>query len=332
VLNGRYERMRPETTERVMQAIAQLGYTPNQLARQLKTGNVAMIGLIVPSVANPFWGAVARHVEEAAQLYGYQTLLCNGERNPEHEQRYSEILWSSGVRGIIFGSSTLSFDHIIPLTEKGMQVVAFDRRAQSSDKVVVDSVSMDNVFGARLAVNHLLELGHQRIGFLSGPLATVSRLDRLEGYHQALRDAGITPDPELIWQGAAVNSFGDIEGFELGRAGTHTLLSLPNRPTALLAVNDMYAFGAYAGARDLGLRIPESISIVGFDDLVPLTEITVPALTTVRQPLSEMMRSAVELLIGRLEKTHTGSPEQVTMKPEFVLRASTSLLHSIKEL
>ncbi|MBO0795878.1 MAG: LacI family DNA-binding transcriptional regulator, partial [Ktedonobacteraceae bacterium] len=190
VLNGRLDRMRPETTKRVLNAIAKLGYTPNQLARQLKTGYVPIIGLIVPSVANPFWGVVARSVEEAAQAYGYQTLLCNAERDPGREQRYAETLWSSGIRGVIFGSSPLSFDHIAPLAKRGLQIVAFDRQMQSADQVIVDSVGVDNVLGTRLAVKHLLDLGHRQIGFLSGPIRTISRLDRLAGYRAALQEAG----------------------------------------------------------------------------------------------------------------------------------------------
>lgn len=327
VLNERYDRMRPETTERILQAIAQLGYTPNQLARQLKKGNVSMIGLLVPSVANPFWGALARHAEEAALTYGYQVLLCNTERNPEREQRYADVLWSSGVRGVILGSSTLSFDHLVPFVDKGLHIVAFDRHAQSTDRVLVDSVEMDNVLGARLAIEHLLASGHQRIGFLSGPLRTVSRLARLEGYRQALTDARMTLDPALIWQDTSTRAFGDSESVELGRTGAHALLNRPDRPTALLAVNDMYAFGAYAGARDLALRIPEDVSIVGFDDIVPLAEIAAPPLTTIRQPLAEMMQVAIELLIGRLEKTDTDPPRQMTMKPELIIRGSTSPHH-----
>jgi len=324
VLNGRLDRMRPETTERVMKAMEQLGYTPNQLARQLKTGNVPMIGLIVPSVANPFWGAVARNVEKAAQSLGYQLLLCNAERDPEREQRYAEAMWSSGIRGVIFGSSPLSFDHLVPLAHRGLQVVAFDRQSQSADQVVVDSIGVDNTLGARLAVNHLLAEGHRRIGFLSGPIRTVSRLDRLAGYQAALKSTGVEPDPTLIWEGASISAFGDIEGVEMGRDGARILLSRPERPTALFTVNDMYALGAYAGARDLGLRVPEDVSVVGFDDLVPLTEISVPMLTTVRQPLPQMMCEAVELLIGRLSKARTGPPEHVIIEPELIVRESTA--------
>ncbi|HEY4383964.1 MAG TPA: LacI family DNA-binding transcriptional regulator [Ktedonobacteraceae bacterium] len=324
VLNERFDRMRPETTDRVIQAITQLGYTPNQLARQFKTGNVPIIGLIVPSVANPFWGAVARDVEEEAQTYGYQILLCNAERDPVREQRYMELLWSSGIRGVIFGSSPLSFDHLALFAKKGLQVVAFDRQTQSADQIVVDSVSINNVLGAQLAIRYLIKLGHRRMGLVSGPIRTVSRLDRLAGYRLALIEAGIEPDSDLIWEAASISAFGDIESAELGRIGARALLNHVDRPTALFTVNDMYAFGAYIGARDLGLRVPEDVSIVGFDDLLPLAEIVSPPLTTVHQPLREMMRSAVELLMSRLEKTRTGPVEHLTVTPELVLRASVA--------
>ncbi|MBX6764827.1 MAG: LacI family transcriptional regulator [Rubrobacteraceae bacterium] len=323
VLNGRLDRMRPETSERVLRAIEQLGYTTNQLARQFRTGRVLTIGLIVPSVANPFWGYVARSVEEAASAQGYQVLLCNAERDPNCERRYAETLLASGVRGVIFGSSPLSFDHLAALAQRGLQILAFDRRIQHADEVVVDSVGIDNVLGAKLATTHLIGLGHRRIGLLSGPIRTVSRQDRLKGYQKALQEADIEIDQQLIWEGKPISGFGDAESAELGRLGAHELLSLPNRPTALFAINDMYALGAYAGAQELGFRIPEDLSIVGFDDLSPFAAIATPPLTTVRQPIQQMMRIAVEYLIGRLEKTRSSPPEQLIAAPELIVRKST---------
>lgn len=314
--------MRPETCERVRRAVEQLGYTPNRLARQFRTGHARAFGLVVPSVANPFWGFVARGVEKAALERGYQVLLCNAERDRDREAAYAHTLLDSGVRGVIFGSSPLSFDHLGPLTDRGLRIVAFDRSAADSD-LVVDSVQIDNVLAARLAIAHLTGLRHRRIGFLSGPIRTVSRRDRLAGYRRALTEAGIEPDDELVWEGASLTSFGDAEGTELGRAGAHQLLSRPERPTSLFTINDMYALGAYAGARDLGLRIPEDVSIVGFDDIPLLAEIATPALTSVRQPLEEMMRIATTHLIDRLEGTRTGPAEHVTVAPELVVRSST---------
>jgi len=322
VLNGRFDQMRPETTDRVRQVIARLGYAPSTAARQLKTGHAPVLGLIVPSVANPFWGAFAQSVEETALTHGYQVLLCNAERDTAREQRYAAALWSHGARGLILGSSPLSFNHLADFAARGMQIVAFDRQPRGAGGVIVDSVSVDSIAGMHLAVHHLITLGHRRIGFLSGPLRTVNRLDRLEGYRAALTEAGIAYDPALVWEGTATRGFGDMEGTELGRMGATDLLALAEPPTALVAINDMYALGAYAGARDAGRRVPDDVSIVGFDDIA-LAEIVTPPLTTVRHPLKELLRTAVGLLIGRIEGTRTGPPAHIVVPTELVVRGST---------
>lgn len=328
VLNGRLDRMGQETVVRIHQAIEQLGYTPSRVARQLKTGHAPIIGLIVPSVANPFWGAFARAAEEAALTHSYHVLLGNSEREKERERLYAEEMWAQGIRGIIFGSSPLSLRHLSSLIERGLYAVAFDRHNQSDDNMAVDHVSIDNVLAERMATAHLLTLGHRRIGFLSGPIRTVSRMDRLEGYRSALAEAGIEFDPQLIWEGAFSSTFGDIEGAKSGRRGAQELLSRENRPTALIAINDMYALGAYAGARDLGLRVPDTCSIIGFDDIM-LAEIAEPPLTTIRQPLEDMLRVAVERLIEHLQKSDSSGVTQLSFAPELIVRGSTSPVSKI---
>ncbi|GAA5005273.1 LacI family DNA-binding transcriptional regulator [Actinopolymorpha pittospori] len=327
VLNGRLDRMRADTSERVLRAMRELGYTPNQVARQLRTGQVSTIGLIVPSVANPFWGLVARGVEQVALERDYHVLLCNSERDPAREAQFAEILLNSGMRGLIFGSSSLSLDHLAKAGARGLRVVTFDRSLADAGPFVAGSVEIDNVLGARLAVSHLLGLGHRRIGLLSGPIRTISRRKRLAGYRQALADAGVQPSADLVWEGPGLTTYGDAEGAELGRIGAHHLLSVPARarPTALLTINDMYAIGACAGARDLGLRVPQDISVIGFDDLPVFAEVVTPPLTTVRQPVREMMRTATAQLLARLEGETDGSaPEHAVVTPKLVIRSSTS--------
>lgn len=328
LLNGRTDRMRPETRGRIERAMAELGYQPNQVARQLKTGQTPILGLVVPSVANPFWGTFAQYAEETAREHGYQVLLGNAGRDPTAEERYAESLWSHGVRGVIFGSSPLSLDHLHRLVGRGMRVVTFDRRGlgrKESDPAAaeIDSVSVDNVAGAKLATDHLIGLGHRRIGFLSGPLRTASRLLRLEGYRAALAAADLPFDPSLVWQGTAGDGYGDVEGADLGRAGTAALLGLSDPPSAIFAINDMYALGAYAGARDARLSVPADLSVVGFDDIF-LAPIASPALTTVRQPLRQMLRSAVPLLIRRVDGSDDGPAEHRSVPAELVARASTA--------
>jgi DNA-binding LacI/PurR family transcriptional regulator len=325
VLNGRHDRMRPETLARVRVAIEDLRYQPSFAARQLKTGRARILGLILPSVANPFWGVLAREIERAALSYGYKVMLCNAERNPLHERNYAETMLASGVQGVILGSSPLTFDHFANLARRGLLIAAFDRQARlgGADDLLANSVSVDNVHGGRLAARHLLELGHRRIGFISGPLRTASRLDRHRGFQEALAEAGVELDPRLTWQGAMISSFGDSEGTELGRAGARELLDRPDPPTALFAINDMYALGAFAGARDLGLEAPADVSIMGFDD-IPFAEVAEPPLTTVRQPLPAMAQTVVTMLVSRLEATYAEATAHIMASPQLVIRASTA--------
>jgi DNA-binding LacI/PurR family transcriptional regulator len=325
LLNGRDERMRPATRERIWKAIDELGYRPNNAARQLKTGHTPIIGLIVPSVANPFYGVFAQQVEQVALSYGYQVLLGNSEREPEREKTYAEELWNYGVRGLIFGSSLEEISHLTALINSGLHLVAFDRPAQATDAVAIDSIGIDNVQATRLAVKHLIALGHRRIGFLSGPIRTISRRERLEGYKSALAEADLSTEGGLVWEGVPSTRYGDAEAFELGRQGAQGLLSHSNPPTAIFAINDYYAFGVYAGARDMGIHIPSDLSVVGFDDIA-LTQVVDPPLTTVRQPIAQVARAAVERLVGRLEGSYTGPCDHQTLMSQLIVRGSTTRL------
>lgn len=320
VLNGRSERMAPETCDRVRRAMADLGYAPNQVARSLKTGFLPTIGLIVPSVANPFWGAFAREVEHAALARGCQVLLCNGERDPAREQQYAESMLARGIRGVILGSAPISMQHFLGLMRRGLEVVTFDRQPAGSDGVEFDSVRVDNIGGVRLAVEHLYDLGHRKIAFVSGPINSSSRRDRLKAFEVALADFGLKRAADWIWTDAG--EAGVDEGSKVGKQAARSLLGRGNRPTGLLAINDLTALGVYAGARELGLEVPRDVSVVGFDDIA-LCDLVTPPLTTVRQPLDELMRAAVELLLARLEHKRTGPATHLTLPARLVVRGST---------
>lgn len=323
VINGRHKKMAPETLARVNKAISELKFTPNSLARQLKTGQIKTLGLIVPSVANPFWGNMSHLIEAEAKKRGYQVLICNAERDPEVEAQYVESLFSSSIRGVIIGSSPVSFDHLKEYAEKGMKIAAIDRDSSGAEDVIACSVSIDQLVGAQLAVRHLIGLGHKRIGFISGPIGTTSRVGRLEGMNKELEKAGITPDESLIWGGRNVSTFGDSRAAEIGRTAIRELLTLDNPPTAVLTANDMYAIGACAGARELGYKVPEDLSVVGFDD-IHMAEVMQPPLTTIRQPVELMSEVIVRKLIETLE-----SPDEITelhheVSAELIVRASTA--------
>ncbi len=328
LLNGRTDRMKPETRERIELAMERLNYRPSQIARQLKTGQTPILGLMVPSVANPFWGEFAQQAEATAREHGYQVLLGNAGRDVEAEERYAESLLSLGIRGLIHGSSPLSLEHLGRMAVQGMRVVTFDHRGASPPSPTpgedeYDSVSVDNTTIARLAVEHLVALGHRRIGLLSGPLKTSSRQLRFLGYRDALEAAGIPFDPSLIWEAHGFDGFGDVEGAELGRIGTLALAAGDRPPTALLAINDMFAFGAYAAVRELNLRIPDELSIVGIDDIV-FAALASPPLTTVRQPLQALLAAAIPRVIARVEGRDKGPAQHQILPAELVVRGSTA--------
>lgn len=312
------------TKARVLEAIEELGYRPNSIARQFRTGRTRTIGLIVPSVANPFWGAVAHEVERAATRFGYKVLFCNAERDTEAERGYAEMLLDSGVQGVVLGSSPLSFEPYAELARRGLIIAAFDHSPPYAEEAVACSASVNNELGGRLATQHLLGLGHRRIGFISGPLQTASRLSRLKGIRKAMAKVGLKLDEQLLWQGTSVTGFGDTEGPELGRTAVRELLSADNPPTAVLTINDMYALGCYAGVRDLGLDVPNNLSIVGFDD-ISLAEIAHPGLTTIRQPLESMARSVISALVNRIEDQHS-RPVYTEAAPQLIVRGSTRRL------
>lgn len=322
VLNGRDGRMLPQTRRRVIRAMEDLGYHPNRAARQLRTGRSGAIGLIVPSVANPFWGAFARHLEAAALAHGHHVLLCNSERDPSRERDYVEELWADGLRGIVLCTSLPSLEHLADKVASGLCLVAFDRTAQVGDPDPVINISIDNVVGAHLATRHLLDLGHRRIAFVSGALGSVNRRERHRGFLEAAKSAGLTEDEAVTWTGG--DDYADLDAAGLGRAAIADLLTLPEdeRPTAVQAINDMTALGVCAGAREAGLMPGRDISVIGFDDIV-LADLTWPTLTTVRQPLETMARTAFERLRGGLEDgASTGT--SLLIRPELVVRESTA--------
>ncbi|HEY3501993.1 MAG TPA: LacI family DNA-binding transcriptional regulator [Actinocatenispora sp.] len=323
LLNGRSGRMLPETRTRVEAAIRRLGYRPNRAARQLRSGRVQVIGLVVPSVANPFWGAFARHVEGAALAEGYHVLLCNSERDPDRERGYVEELWDDGVTGVILCTSLPSLTHVLPLVKRGLKLVTFDRTAQAGDPAGLTNISVDNVVGAQLATDHLLSLGHRRLAFVSGALGSVNRKERFQGFRAALDAAGIPLDDAVVFSDGDGDRFGDLDAAGLGRTAAHEVLSGPNPPTAIVAINDMCALGVYAGIRDAGLTVGTDVSVVGFDDIV-LADLVDPALTTVRQPLADMAATAFDNLRTRLESPATGPGHSLLIRPELVTRASTA--------
>lgn len=325
VLNGREARMRPDTLLRVQQAIADLSFRPNQSARRLKTGHMPMVGLLVPSIANPFFGSLARWVEDAAIERGYGVLLCNTQRSADREQEYAQAFMAQGVQGVILGSSLQAQEHLVPLVQRGLAVVSFDRTAQHAD-LPMDYVSLDNHRAGVIAASHLLALGHQQIAYVSAPLRSVNRKARKDGVRAACSRGGARVEVHV---GDVAAGQAEMEMAELGRAAALALHAQGCAATGYVAMNDMMAIGLMAGLRQCGRRIPEDVSVIGIDDLF-LGRYISPALSTVRQPMQEMATAAIERVLARM-KNIGEAPRELVFVPELVVRESTAAIGPVKQ-
>jgi len=321
VLNGRTERMRPETRSRVETIIQELQYRPNRAAQQLRAGGIRTFGLVVPSVSNPFWGTFASLFEAAALKHGYGVLLCNSQRSLEQEQAYLEELRNDGVAGVVLGSSLPSARHLGPLIESGMRIVTLDRSSQSSDPPGLTDISVDNFAGAALAGEHLWARGHRHFAFIAGEMRSINRQERVEGFLGALAGHGVAREDVYVWPFAQKSRGKDADLAETGRRAAREIIRASGRKvTAIAAVNDLLAIGAYRGVREEGLTVGRDIAIVGFDDIF-LAEIIQPTLTTVHQPLDQMAEIAVSRLVGMIDGSNAG--QSARLAPHLVEREST---------
>jgi DNA-binding LacI/PurR family transcriptional regulator len=298
VLNGRADRMRPETLARVRQAIAELQFSPSQLARQLKTGETPLLGLLVPSMANPMYGFIAREVEAAAQdRFHHRLLIGSTYRDQAKEAAFFDDLLAHGVRRVIVISSLADEQHFEQAAARGMTIVSYDSRATPGRPSVVSHITPDNFEAARLATQHLVDHGHQRLAFITVAGMTTSRSAKSAGFQAAADAAGLRRSA-VVLDGGPLDEYGDSVMAEVGRATGLQLAQAKQRPTGLVALNDLMALGLMAGLREGGLRVPQDVSVVGIDGLA-LAALSNPPLTTVQLPVREMAQAMVERAITR---------------------------------
>lgn len=310
VVNDAGYPVRPETRQRVLEAVDALGFRPNPIARSLVGKPTQTIGLIVPDISNPYYPLLSRGVEDVASEQGYTVFFCNTDRSAAKARHYVEVLREKQTDGLIFAGGGLE-ENGEPLLSGG-----------DSGKVVLigrhhwpfPSVQVDNARAARDATCHLIELGHRRIAFISGPIGLTSARDRLAGYMQAMEDPGSRVDQSLIQEG-------DFQA-ESGYQAAFSLLQSREAPTAIFAANDQMAIAAMAAAYDLGLRVPEDVAVVGFDD-TPAARDVRPALTTVSLPTYEIGASAARLLLRLLAGEAT--EETVWLPTRLVVRQSSGV-------
>ncbi len=299
------------TRARVLEAAARLHYTPSRVARSLITRSSRSIGLIVTDCTNPFYARVIGAVEEVAEAHGYSVILGNSGENQDREIRAVEMLLENRVGGMLITPVQQSSAHIHELVDRELPFVLVGRRFQGINACAVMS---DNESGAHQATSLLLNLGHRRIGHVTGRQDISSVAERTEGYRRALKAHGVLASESLIARGER-----DIAG---GTRCALQLLEGSPRPTAIFAYNDLQALGVFAAARQLGLRIPDDLAVVGFDD-IEFAEFAEVPLSTVRQPTHDIGRQAAELLFRCMNEPDR-APERLVMLPtELVVRRSS---------
>lgn len=310
-----------ETREKVLEAVKKMNYRRNGLARNLKRQRTDTVGLVIGDISNPFSTELANAVRESLSVRGYNLFLCISEHSAKEDISAFESFVDHNIDGIIVAtrSNEEGNERLTEIADSGVPVVVVGRDFQHE---VVDSISADNFNGGFEATQHLIDLGHKRIGFIGAGFENRSRLKRLQGYLSALAKHKIQVDERLITGRRGSSS--DTPGYSteaIGYEGMKRLLSLPNRPTAVFARNDFTALGAISAVKEAGLSIPQDIAIVGFDD-TPLARHTTPSLTTVRQPMKLQGQIAAEMLLRRISGD-ASTTEQRTLDCELIIREST---------
>lgn len=320
VLNGRTGRVGADTRARVERAIAALDYKPNGAARQLKTGEARMIGLLVPSLGNPSYSMITREIEAYSwSHFGYRVIVGNTYRDPEHERAFLDDMVSRGVRGVIVISSLADESHIEAPVRRGLIAVSYDSHSRPNTRPTFDYVSADNAAGVREAVDLLVSQGHRRLAFLTPGIWTFSRIEKRDAFLEAAADAGVKA---TVIEGMVAPSEADAEMAELGQSLAPRLARHRSRPTAAVTINDMMAIGLMAGLRELGLSVPDDMSVIGMDG-IPLGNFTAPPLTTIRLPMGDLARTMVDRIMLRLKAPDT-LPGEFRFEPSLIRRGSVA--------
>jgi LacI family transcriptional regulator len=328
-----YGRISEVTREAIRAAAAELGYHRNSLARSMITGYTETIGVICADMGSPFFAEALRAVSDYARRQGFSTLIVNTDENLDAEMGALALLREKHVDGLIVAPADVQrVDHLVAFQREGRPVVLLDR---TSSALAADSVTVDDVAATQHCVEHLIRAGHQRIGIVTElrsareaawttMLADLHGVDRaslnpssrrLLGYLHAHRNADLPIDPEMVARTGDTSSAS-------AKAAAIRLLDRPDRPTALLSVDNSTSVGAYGAVRQLGLSVPDELSFVAFDNL-DWTELVTPALTVIEQPVYDLGTRAAELVIGRIQGGE-GPPSEHLLETRFIERGSTA--------
>lgn len=299
------------TRERILAAAAELGYVPNLLARGLVYNRTSTVGVVIVELANPFFAPMVSAVETIAAKRGFLVIVGESGREEQRERQYVERFQQLRVGGILVAPATKRVDHLAAAQAGGTPVVVMSRRWEGGDYVTAD-----NAAGGRMAARHLLSRGHHRIGLVThdGPVDT-SFQDRLRAFRRALASAGVSVPAH--WDVRTKATW-----IEDGMAAADAILALADRPTAIFAMTDRMAMGLVQRLLARGIRVPEDIAVVGYDD-IPFAECNLVPLTTIRIPLRQVGELAAEVLFDRMEAATSKKRREVLLTPELVIRASS---------
>ena len=305
--------VKPDTRDRVIRSVTRLGYTVNQQARTLAGGRSHVVGLLVPDLGTGYIGEIIRGIDEELSAAQYDLMLYTTHRRKTKESSYVASLTQGMADGLLLVLPRDPAEYLSSLRQRHFPYVLIDHQGISEAESAVGAANRQ---GGYAATKYLVELGHRRIGFVTGTLDLGCSRDRREGHRSALRDLGVPIDPDLIREG-------DFEQ-PRGYTAAMELLDLAQPPTAIFASNDVMAFGVMEAVRVRGLRIPEDVSIVGFDN-IPQSAHVSPQLTTIEQPLAEMGRDATRRLLSLIENPDLPLT-RVELPTKLVVRASTRTL------
>ncbi len=339
VINGtRF--VREETRSKVEAAIEALNYQPNAIARGLATSSTQTIGLVISDIANPFFTAVARGVEDVLNQHGYHTIFCNTDEAPDREDEYLRLLSARQIDGLIIAPTGTASGRLTRMAEANIPIVLLDRSTPNLDAPLV---CVDNVGGAYTATKYLLELGHRRIGLLMGMENISTQRDRFLGYVQGLQEAGLAVDDSLVIhadprfhknivrsdRASTPDFFTNNQMTPAAFYALQNILSLPHRPTAIFVANNQMTLGTLHALKQHNLCCPQDISVISFDDhdWAPLFS---PPLTVVRQPTYELGQMAANLLLKLIVKKE--APRLSPLPVGLIIRQSCRRLSSVETL
>jgi len=309
VLNGRAN-VNAAMAEKVRDVAAKLDYRPNAVARNLRRASTNMWAVLISDIENPFFTSLVRGIEDVAQAAKYSVVLCNTDENPDKEAAYISAIRAEQMSGVIISPSGWS-DSVRELHESTTPMVVIDRRIAG---IEVDTVLVDNVYGAGEATRHLVAQGFRSIACITGPRGIATADERVEGYRQALTDNGMEFRPELL-------RYADFRRAG-GRSAMRDILAGPYPPDAVFAANNVIAVGVLECLSEAGMRVPDDIGMVGFDE-IPWAHLVRPGITTIAQPTYELGRTAARLLQSRLAAPHRET-SIVTLPTELQVRESST--------